>query len=37
MDRPVLPAYLALVQRISRLHAWESIALKVALAAPCLK
>ena len=37
MDSPVLPAYLARVQRISLFHAKESTALKVALDTPCRK
>ena len=37
MLSPDLPAYLALIQRISRFHAWWSTALKMALDTPCRK
>ena len=36
-SRARLPWYLARIQRINRLHAWESIALKIALAVPYRK
>lgn len=37
MDNPVLPAYLARIQRMSRPQTKESTALKVALGTPCRK